>query len=69
MKIDSAISLMTTMTLFAVALSRAPRSSSHVMTNTIANAGRCRRIGMPATRGAVLNNPWICGSALRSAVR
>jgi hypothetical protein len=39
MKIDSATSLMITMMLFAVALSRAPRSSSQVITMTIANAG------------------------------
>src|SRR5438128_447218 len=43
MKTDSAISLMTTMMLFAVALSRAPRSSSHGMTITIAHAGRRAR--------------------------
>jgi hypothetical protein len=34
-----AISLMTTMMLLAVALSRAPRSSSQVISITIANAG------------------------------
>ena len=41
----------------AVALSRAPRSSSQVITITIANAGTCTRIGMPAMRGAEARRP------------
>ena len=39
---------MTTMTVFAVALSRAPRSSSQVISITMPNAGRLIRIGMPS---------------------
>ena len=69
MKTLSAISLMTTMTLFAVALSRAPRSSSQVITITITNAGTWTRIGTPATCGADSSSPWSCGSALSNAVR
>ena len=51
----SAISLITTMMLLAVALSRAPRSSSHVINITIANAGMLIRIGMPRKLGAVFS--------------
>ena len=40
------------MMLLAVALSRAPRSSSQVISITIENAGTWMRIGMPATCGA-----------------
>ena len=60
---------MTTMMLLAVALSRAPRSSSQVISITIENAGRWMRIGMPATCGADVSSPWTCGSELSSAVR
>ena len=49
----STISLTATMMLFARALSRTPRSSSHVMNMTIANAGTLIRIGMPPMCGAV----------------
>ena len=54
----STASLITTMMLFARALSRTPRRSSHVMNITIANAGRFTRIGTPAIRGAVSSSPW-----------
>src|SRR5439155_25482506 len=46
-------SLIVTMTLFTVALSRTPSSSSQVMAATIRKAGTLIRIGMPATWGAV----------------
>ena len=39
--------------VFAVALSRTPRSNSHVMSMTIANAGIFMRIGIPAMCGAL----------------
>ena len=45
------------MMLLAVALSRAPRSSSQVISITIANAGRWIRIGMPAMCGADVEQP------------
>ena len=69
MNSPSASSLMTTMMLFAVELSRAPRSSSHVISITMPKAGRFTSIGMPATRGAVSIRPRIAGSELSSAVR
>ena len=60
---------MTTITLLAVELSRAPRSSNHVTAMTIAHAGRFTSTGWPARRGAVSSRPCTAGSALRSAVR
>ena len=69
MKSASAASLMTTMMLLARTLSFAPRSSSHVITITIPNAGRLTRIGIPPICGAVSSRPWMSGFELRSAVR
>ncbi len=63
----SAASLTTTITLLRVVLSRAPRSSSHVTTITMPNAGRFTRIGTPASRGAVLSRP--CTSGIRAEER
>ena len=48
---------MTTITLLAVELSRAPRSSSHVISITMPKAGTLTSIGMPANRGAVSSRP------------
>ena len=47
MNSPSASSLIITMMLFARELSRAPRSSSHVMNITMPNAGRFTSTGMP----------------------
>ena len=58
----SAASLITTMMLFARALSRTPRRSNHVMTITIANAGRLTRMGTPNSRGAVSRQPVYFGN-------
>ena len=44
-------------TQLALAVSRAPRSSSQVMNSTMPQAGRLTRIGTPATFGAVSSNP------------
>ena len=60
----STSSFTTTMMLLARALSRTPRSNSHVIPMTIANAGIFRRIGTPAIRGAVCISPCTAGSVL-----
>ena len=51
----SASSLIITMMLLAVALSRAPRSSSQVISITMPNAGRLTRMGTPEMCGAGQN--------------
>ena len=61
MKSASTPSLMSTITVLAVALSRAPRSKSQVMNMTIAKAGKLTRIGMPNTCGAVVSKPLTSG--------
>ena len=70
-KIKSAItnSLMTTMTVLAVALSRAPRSSSQVISITMPKAGRLTSSGMPKMCGAVVSRPLTSGFELSAAVR
>jgi hypothetical protein len=57
------------MMLLAVALSRAPRSSSQVMQHHDRERRKWTRIGMPNTWGAVSIRPCTCGFELRSAVR
>ncbi len=57
------------MMLFALALSRTPSSSSHVMSMTIANAGTLMSMGTPATWGALSISACTLGSELSSAVR
>ena len=69
MKSASTTSLMTTMIVLAVALSRAPRSSSQVISITMPNAGRLTRIGMPRIFGAVFSRSLTSGFELSSAVR
>ena len=68
-KSASTASLIPTMMLLAVVLSRAPRRSSHVIAMTIPNAGTLTRIGMPTIVGADCSRPWTAGSLLSSAVR
>ena len=65
----STSSLIVTITLFAVALSRTPSSSSQVIAPTIAKAGTLTSSGMPAKWGALCSSPWTAGSGLNSAVR
>ncbi len=60
---------MTTITLLARALSRAPRSSSQVMKVTMPNAGRLTSTGMPSTRGAESSSPCTAGFDDSAAVR
>ena len=69
MKSASASSLTTTMMLLARTLSFAPRSSSQVITITIANAGRLTRIGMPGDVRRRIEQAVHSGFELRSAVR
>ena len=61
--------MITTITLLTLAVSRAPLSSSQVMSDTTTKAGTFTRIGTPAIWGAVCSNPWTSELALRSAVR
>ena len=60
---------MTTITVLAVALSCAPRSSSQVISITMPKAGRLIRIGMPITRRRGVIRPLTSGFELSSAVR
>ena len=61
-------SLRPTIAEFSHALSRMPRTSTHVMKATIRNAGRSRMTGMPATRGAVANTSADCRTRRLSPV-
>ncbi len=65
----STSSLITTMMVLALALSRAPRNSSQVISITMPKAGRLTRIGMPSTLGAVFSRLLTSGFELSSAVR
>src|SRR5437773_718412 len=53
----STSSLIVTMMLFAVALSRTPSMRSQVINATITNAGTFTSSGIPATWGALWNRP------------
>jgi hypothetical protein len=68
-KSPSTRSLITTMMLFARALSRTPIIRSQVTSITMQNAGRLIRMGTSPTWGAVCRRPWIAGSELLMTAR